>query len=119
MQGGVAAKPAGCRRVWATDPMIGKVETRLVGIVGLLPILKLSHPAHGTIAMKTRLVRRLSLVAMALLAGASFAAAAKRAELDGRLDALADADAAAAGTGAKLAQWLNNQWNNWYNWPNY
>jgi hypothetical protein len=69
--------------------------------------------------MNKTILRRLSLLALALIAGASFAAAAKRAELDGRIAALADADASAAGAGTKLAQWLNNQWNNWYNWPNY
>ncbi|ESQ15128.1 MAG: hypothetical protein N838_28030 [Thiohalocapsa sp. PB-PSB1] len=69
--------------------------------------------------MKTRTIRKFTLLALALLAGASFSVAAKRAELDDRLAALADADASAAGAGTKLAQWLNNQWNNWYNWPNY
>lgn len=69
-------------------------------------------------SINRRTARRLSLLALALLAGASFTAAAKRAELDDRLAALGNAEVSAAGAEAKLAQWLNNQWNNWYNWMN-
>lgn len=69
--------------------------------------------------MKIGLHRKLIYLAAAIVAGTSLTVATKRLELDGRLDALLDAAPKKLDSSAKLSQWLNqNQWNNWYNWPN-
>lgn len=69
--------------------------------------------------MKIGLHRKLIYLATAVVAGTSLTAATKRMELDGRLDALLDADPKKFDSSAKLAQWLNqNPWQNWNNWLN-
>jgi hypothetical protein len=71
--------------------------------------------------MRPRFFRGVFVFALALLTGVGFSVAAKRMELDDRLAALGDADAAQGGSGVKLAQWLNGQPTPppWSNWPNY
>jgi hypothetical protein len=81
---------------------------------------KAAPASQLTKPMKLPIFKTLSLVAMALIAGTTFAATAKRLELGDRLDALADADSTSRGDQAKLAQWLNqDRWDNWQNWLNY
>ena len=63
-------------------------------------------------------MRHIFVFLCALLAGATTLAAAKRAELGERLDAVVDEDAGARTLGMRLAQWLDHsrfQKVNWYN----
>lgn len=65
-------------------------------------------------------MKRAIIILLAAFTGASTAVAAKRVELDQRLDAIAGADPASRSVTMRLAQWLNgNQFNNFNNWPNY
>lgn len=69
--------------------------------------------------MKIGLHRKLIYLVAAVVAGTSLTAATKRLELDGRLEALLDADPKTLESSAKLAQWLNqNPWKDWNNWLN-
>lgn len=63
--------------------------------------------------------RQLSIL-LALFAGVGLTAAFKRADIDGRLDAVAAQNGATPADRSAIAQWLNqNPFNNFNNWPNY
>ena len=65
-------------------------------------------------------MRRILVVLLAILAGATYAAAAKRGEIADRLDTLDGSVKESRSISNKIAQWLNhNTFDNFNNWYNY
>lgn len=65
-------------------------------------------------------MRRILVVLLAMLAGATYAAASKRGELADRLNAFDNDVQESRSTSDKIAQWLNhNTFDNFNNWYNY
>ncbi len=65
-------------------------------------------------------MRRILVVLLAMLAGATYAAASKRGEIADRLDTFNESVKESRSISDRIAQWLNhNTFDNFNNWYNY